>query len=761
MLTLPAIVSETAMKRGARLKHIVPIIIGIVVIAEVFYLWHDRHRADGEQVSLSDRDYAGSEGCRSCHGRQYSDWKESHHDLAMMEADARSVKGSFDTTFVSQGVTSRFFQRDGRYFVNTEGPDGAYHDYEVTHTFGVEPLQQYLMKFPDGRLQVLRTAWDTRENKWFDLYPDYEIASDEWLHWSRGGLNWNTMCADCHSTNVHKNFLEDEGSFNTTFTLMNVSCEACHGPAKKHVEIVSALDFDSTGYDPRVHLYLTSGLSSRDQVDQCARCHSRRAQVTEAYNHEGEFMDHYIPAVLSDDIYHADGQIRDEVYEYGSFLQSKMYRNNVKCSDCHNPHSLKLKGVGNGLCGQCHDPLKYDTRKHHFHAEETEGASCVNCHMPGRVYMGNDFRRDHSLRVPRPDLSVQYNTPNACNQCHTGESAEWAAAAVEEWYGPERKPHFSEVLTFASTRSVEAVAPLVTLAGDTSQPAIARATAVWYLGQMISPEATQAIIRSLENEDHLVRHTAVNALGEMPEAVRIRHLAPLLNDKIRTVRYAAASGLADISADGISNELRSGFENVMREYEMSFSTRADFAGGQIERAIFYQRRGQPELAEQAYLKAIDIDNRQNAARLNLAHLYNSQGRNSDAIALFRAVIKQEPEFGTAWYSLGLLYAEENAMNAAIVCLSRAAELEDNPRVFYNLAVAYQRTGQAQKAEDAYLRGLRKDAVNQDLIYALSVLYIQQEEIGKARPWVQKLNELNPENPRVREMIRIVSGGMAR
>lgn len=749
------------MKRGKRLKYIILIITGLVLIAEVFYLRYEWNRAESEPAKLSDHHYAGSESCRSCHGRQYNDWKESHHDLAMMAADAVSVKGDFDTTFFSQGVTSRFYRRDGRYFVNTEGPDAAYHDYEVTHTFGVEPLQQYLVKLRDGRLQALRTAWDTKENRWFDLYPDYEISSDEWLHWSRGGLNWNTMCADCHSTNVHKNFDEEKGSFNTTFTLMNVSCEACHGPAKKHMGIVSASDFDSAEYDPQIHLYLTSGLSSREQVDQCARCHSRRAQITEAYNHEGEFMDHYIPSVLSDDIYYPDGQIREEVYEYGSFLQSKMYQNNVKCSDCHNPHSLKLKGVGNNLCGQCHDPSIYNTRKHHFHQEDTEGASCVSCHMPGRIYMGNDFRRDHSLRVPRPDLSVKYNTPNACNQCHTGESAEWAAVAVEQWYGPDRKFHFSDVLTFASTRSEDAVAALVSLAGDTSHPAIARATAVWYLGQTVSPEATQAIIRSLENDDHLVRHTATNALGEMPETIRTQYLVPLLNDKVRALRYAAASGLADIPADRINRELQPDFGDIMREYEMSLSARADFSGGQMEKAIFYQRRGQYDLAEQAYMKAIDIDNRQNAARLNLAHLYNSQGRNREAITLFRTVIKQEPEFGTAWYSLGLLYAEENEINAAIVCLSKAAELEGNPRVFYNLAVAYQRTGQAQKAENAYLKGLQKDALNEDLIYALSVLYLQQEDISKARPWVQKLKELNPEDPRVLEMVRIVSGGMSR
>lgn len=733
-------------------------------MAETLYLLQESKNSSedtnaGASVAgkLSDDNYVGSGTCRTCHSQQYNDWKDSDHDLAMVKADAESVKGDFDTTFFSQGVTSKFYRKTNRYFVNTEGPDGAYHDYEVIYTFGVAPLQQYLVKFPDGKLQCLRTAWDTKEKKWFDLYPDYKITSDEWLHWSRGGLNWNTMCADCHSTNVKKNFNEANGSFNTTFTLTNVSCEACHGPAKKHVQRVSVEEFDSSAYDPQVHLFLTSGLSSREQVDQCARCHSRRSQITETYDHEGEFMDHYAPAVLRDDLYFPDGQIREEVYEYGSFLQSKMYRNNVKCSDCHNAHSLKLKAVGNNLCGQCHNPTVYDSRKHHFHAKDTEGASCVSCHMPGRIYMGNDFRRDHSLRVPRPDLSVKYKTPNACNQCHTEQSNEWAAAAVAEWYGPERKSHFSDILTLASTRSAEAVSPLVTLAGDSTQPAIARATAVWYLGQTISEETTQAIIKSLTNADHLVRYTAVNALSNLPEAVRKRYLVPLLNDSVRTVRYAAASGLADIPADQINRKDQPVFNYIMREYETSLGTRADFPDGQMEKAMFYQQRGQLELAEKSYLKAIAIDNRHNAARLNLAHLYNRLGRNQEAIGLFKIITKQEPEFGPAWYALGLLSAEENDMIEAIRYLAKAAELENDPRVLYNLAIAYQRIGLAPNAEATYLRGLQLDAVNQDLIYALSVFYIQQGNVSKARPWVRKLTELNPENPQFREIGRVVEG----
>lgn len=708
-------------------------------------------------VKLTDSDYAGTQTCASCHTQEYGLWKNSDHDLAMMEADTASVKGDFNTTFNSQGVTSRFFKKGNKFFVNTQGPDSAYHDYEVAFTFGITPLQQYLVKFPGGRLQCLRTAWDTQKNRWFDLYPDMKIQPDEWLHWSRGGLNWNTMCADCHSTNLHKNFNEQTNSFNTTFSIMDVSCEACHGPGKKHVELVSDPDFDSAEYNPAAsHLYQTTRQMPHDQVDQCARCHARRVQYTEAYNHEGKFMDHYVPELLRDDIYYADGQIMDEDYEYGSFLQSKMYKNNVKCANCHNPHSLKLKAVGNALCGQCHIPAKYDTPKHHFHEVETAGAQCINCHMPGRYYMGNDFRRDHSLRVPRPDLSVKYNVPNACNQCHTNKTAAWAAANVVKWYGPTRAPHFSDVLTLASTRTAESVEPLTRLAGDESQPAIARSTAIWYLDQIVPQESINAIAQLLKSNEELVRHAAVTALEDLPAEQKVQYITPLLTDNVRTVRLAAANALADVPQEKIIRSYQEAFERSMQEYQQALVWRADFPGGQFEKGVLLERTGKDELAKQAYIKALEMDDHLNMARWNLAYLYNRQGKNDEAIRLFKIIVEQEPNYGMAWYSLALLCAEVKDLDHAIEYLTKAAELERSPRVYYNLAIAYQQTNQPVKAEKAYLKGLSLNPQDYDLMNALSILYIQQKQFAKAKPYLEKLSTAFPGNNEIQQMMKMVS-----
>ena len=704
---------------------------------------------------LTDEDYAGTEACRSCHAREYNDWRNSHHDLAMMAADSLSVKANFNTTFISQGITNTFTKENGKYLVNTQGPDGAYHNYEVVYTFGVTPLQQYIVQFPNGRLQCLRTAWDTEKGRWFDLYPDMEILPDEWLHWSRGGLNWNTMCSDCHATNVHKNFSEETGSFNTTFSIINVSCEACHGPGRIHVK--TAMAAGDTKYNvSQAPLFQVPAQSAREQVDQCARCHARRVQYTEAYNHQGKFMDHYVPEILRDQLYFPDGQIMDEDYVYGSFVQSKMYNNNVACTDCHNPHNLKLKLAGNALCGQCHTPARYDSPEHHFHTPGAEPAQCVSCHMPGRYYMGNDFRRDHSFRVPRPDLSVLYNTPNACTQCHTDKSAQWAADAVTKWYGPDRASHFSATLALASTRTPEAVGPLLELAADTGQPAIARATAIWYLDEIVPQEAVNAIIQSLKSDDDIVRHTAVQALADLPAFDRAKYIAPLLNDTIRTIRLAAAEAMAGLSKDQLKPEYHESFERGTQEYMKSLTWRADFPGGQFEKAQYFERNGWYQKAEQAYLKVLEYDDRFNAARLNLAYLYNRQGKNDRAIPLLKKIIDQEPHYAGAYYSLGLLYAEEKDMNKAIEYLLRAVDIEGAPRMYYNLGVAYQQTAQPEKAEQAYLKGLSKDTNNYDLMYAISTLYIQQKEFSKARPYVKKLADAFPDNPQLKQMMNRIT-----
>jgi hypothetical protein len=196
------------------------------------------------------------------------------------------------------------------------------------------------------------------------------------------------------------------------------------------------------------------------EIEVCAACHARRQSLTSQSSAPGDrFLDNFVPALLRTGLYHADGQILDEVYVYGSFLQSRMHGAGVRCTDCHERHRLGILAEGNALCTRCHNPegtprfptLKpgqFDSPAHHFHRDGSDGAQCANCHMPARTYMGVDPRRDHSFRVPRPDLSARLGTPNACTLCHDDKTDAWATEQVRAWYpeGRSGRLHFSEVL---------------------------------------------------------------------------------------------------------------------------------------------------------------------------------------------------------------------------------------------------------------------------------------------------------------------------
>ncbi len=452
---------------------------------------------DGREPAAA---FVGAQACAGCHPQEHARWAESDHALAMQVASETTVLGDFaDRRFAHGRVSTTFFRRDGRFMVRTDGPDGKLDDFEIKYTFGVRPLQQYLVELPGGRLQALSIAWDARPReaggqRWFHLYPNETIDFRDELHWTRRQQNWNYMCADCHSTNVRKNYDAAAARYATTWSEINVACEACHGPGSRHVAWAGATRAGRT-YDEHDRKGLTvvlrerrgaqwaidaaSGTAKRSvprttavELDVCAQCHARRSQISSDYSPGRPFLDHYRPALLSAPLYWSDGQQRDEVYSWGSFLESRMHAAGVTCSDCHEPHGQKLRAPGNQVCAQCHAPAKYDAATHHFHRAGGRGAECAGCHMPSTRYMIVDPRHDHGLTVPRPDRSVAFGVPNACTRCHTDRKPDWAAAQVRTWYGrdPAGYQRFAEAFHAAETGAGVAAQQLAAIARDRLNP---------------------------------------------------------------------------------------------------------------------------------------------------------------------------------------------------------------------------------------------------------------------------------------------------
>ena len=700
---------------------------------------------------IPDSHFLGDDKCKECHQQEYKNWSGSHHDKAMQIADSTTVLANFNNVkFTRQGVTSRFFKKENNFYVNTEGPDGKYHDYKIVYTFGLTPLQQYIVQFPNGHYQCLRTAWDSVKNKWFDLYPDFKVVHSEWLHWSRGGLNWNNMCADCHSTNVRKNYEEQNHSYNTKYTIINVSCEACHGPGKQHVTDVNQLQENYTNS----HTFkMTANTPPKKLVDECARCHMRREQFSEFFNFEGTLLDHYYPQLIEENLYEPDGKILDEVYVYGSFLQSKMYQNDVTCTNCHNAHSLKLKFTDNKLCTQCHVPAVYDTPKHHFHPQNTKASKCINCHMTGKTYMGNDYRRDHSFRVPRPDLSLEFGTTNACTDCHKDKDNVWAAKSFKKLYGEVDSIHFSDKLAPGLARKPNAHEGLLDLVHNKKQPDIIRASAAKALENYNAFNFVKEYLELLKDDSALVRGASIDVLSNMNTKDYVNYFLPLLEDPKRSIRIKAFFALASLNEADVPQIYVDSYQKVKKEFFTHLKTNADFVGGQVKKALYYLNKNDLEKAIANYEKALVLDNINNQVRTNLANLYYQNKQYEKAAKAFKIIIKQEPKFGPTYYSLGLMYAEIENPKEAVYYLEKASELmPKNIRIYYNLGLLYNSNQQTIKAEKALKKGLKIDSNNESLLYALAFMYANTNQKVKAKKVLEKLVYLYPNNQQYKSFL---------
>ena len=697
--------------------------------------------------------FVGSNSCKSCHETEYNLWENSHHDQAMKIADSTSILANFnDVTFEHNNVKSHFYKKDGDYYVNTQGEDGEYADYKIIYTFGFTPLQQYIVQFPNGEYNCLLTAWDSVENKWYHLVPDLDIEHQEWINWSGGSQRWNTMCADCHSTNLHKNYDSETQIYDTTFSEINVSCEACHGPSSTHNSFYENQEKNPDESLTPPEMYMGSVVPPKELVNKCARCHSRRTQLTKYFDYEGEFDDHYYQQLIEAPHYELDGQILGEDYVYGSFIQSKMYSLGISCKDCHDVHSLKLKKDGNNLCLTCHVPATYDTPEHHFHEMNTEGAQCINCHMTGVTYMGNDFRRDHSFRIPRPDQSVEYGTPNACNRCHTDKSAEWASEFVVENYGPDRADHFSDHLLKGYYEDSNAWKVLFS---NSNYPAIARATALsQYANQPLSQQEIQELTAYLKDPEPIVRNEAIRALEIQNPQGATAIVKPLLNDSIRVVRISAARYL-NSSGELLPND--EAFKKATKEYLENLDTNSDFSQGLNQIAVYHQTKGDTEKAIENYKKAILEDDRSNTSRMNLALIYYEQGLIEKSEALYLKVTEQEPEFSYSFYMLGLLYNEIGETDKSLEYLRLATEKTPvNFNAFYNYIVMLQQQGKNEESLKVASEALKLSPYNERILYVQLTGQMNLNKLQEAYNTCLQLIQLAPQNENYQQILAQIS-----
>lgn len=705
--------------------------------------------------------------CKECHSEQFSDWLGSHHERAMDHATTETVLGDFnDATFSHFDEHWRFFQEDGAFKVGYRAGAGEEQIYAVEYTFGITPLQQYLVPFPGGRFQCVPVAWDVDKKQWYHLYPDEPMREGDPIHWTGRLQNWNYMCAECHSTNVQKGYDDTTNTFNTTYSEINVGCQACHGPGSVHNEWARAGQVpESAAYNSRGLVVDFKGGDGAYQVDQCARCHSRRSPARAEDSHDHPFLDNFQLSTLQEGLYFPDGQILDEVYVHGSFVQSRMYHAGVRCTDCHNPHTAAVLVPGNALCVRCHQDVKqerfptlkqglYDDKAHHFHEPGSAGAQCVNCHMADRTYMGIDDRRDHSFRIPRPDLSVALGTPDACTQCHREKDALWANEAVTGWYGErtdKEAAHFATIIAAGRRGDADAEGALAELAGDLAIPAIVRATALELLQRYGGATASAALLAGLKDPSPQARAQAVSGMDRLPVEARGEVLGPLVVDPMASVRIGAARLLT--GTPGLSETVQTDLAAAVEEYSALQRSTGDQPEAHLNMALLYSAAGDGAAAEAAYRKAIERDPQFIPARVNLASLLNGAGRNGDAEHLLLEAIGLAPEEGELHYSMGLLLAEMGRLDEAVVYMKQATELmPDRGRVFYNYGLLLQHAEKRSAAEAALLKALELSPQDGSVLQALVIFYSQEERWASAKPHAQALLALDPNNPQLQAWV---------
>ena len=715
--------------------------------------------------------FVGSERCAQCHEAETKQWKQSHHAKSMMLPSAESVLGDFNNKEVTfNDVTTRFTQNEQGYYINTQNEEKKQQTYKVEFTFGYTPLQQYLIDSGDGKLQAFDIAWDSRSaedggQRWFKLLPNEDTNTESPFHWTKQLQNWNSRCAECHSTNLNKGYNPVYRRYETTFSEVNVACESCHGGGNKHVNMVASGEYKKgTGIGFDTHLKQTRNFVFEDkksiavpkgehtaaQINACGGCHSRR-QVIGEINPANNYHDQYSLRLLDDPLYYADGQIQDEVFVLGSFMQSKMYKAGVTCTNCHNAHTGEVKAQDNSLCTQCHLPAKYDVEQHAHHKKDSLGALCVNCHMPATTYMEVDDRRDHSFSIPTPQHSDKLETPNACNRCHKAQSSEWSAKTIESW-GKETTDYFGLINAKARKADVLALRPMTAYIDDERHSDIRRAALLSLTSGVPSRLTAETIVKQLSSDSELVRRAAVEASGFIPLQQRWTLLKPLVKDPSASVRYAVANQLAGY-AQHVEGEDYIALSALFREYEQQLLISQDMPGGQASMAVYALAQGDIDGALSAINKALEIEPDFAPALLNLADIHRSMGDEVKAKEALERGINVAPDSGALQHSYGLYWVRQKNMAESLTYLKAATEQEDRTaRYFYVYAVALENTGNLKEAI-LTLQQANDEWPNQYELLITLVMYLEQDgRENESLLYLSKLSAIAPNDPEVKRRI---------
>lgn len=691
--------------------------------------------------------------CTFCHQKSQHDWQESDHAKSMAIAQSSSILGDFNRKFIEHyGQKASFFIDDDKYQV-TISYDEKVDTYPIKYTFGFFPLQHYLVETETGKLQVLPFAWDSREKsqggqRWYHNYSHEEIRPEDRLHWRQPLQNWNGMCADCHSDGLVRNYDAGENTFDSQYDNINVGCLSCHGNMSTHASEAKKSDSsaDASLLNHPIGQWLRSigdktahwQGDKRDNtfMDGCFACHSLRSPLTDGFKANIPFLDQFTPQLPTAPNYHADGQIKEEVYVYGSFLQSKMFAEGVNCLDCHDKHTMKLKIEGNGLCLQCHGVDVYDVKSHHQHEDNSTGAQCVNCHMPENRYMGVDDRRDHSFKIPRPDLSLSFDTPNACTKCHEDKNNQWANDKLKSWYGkPQPILASKHLLMLLNSGQPISLPQHLSILSDEKLDVISRASAIQLLSFSTQTLTINKLAPYLSHKEPLLRLNAATVATTLPPSDKVKYLTPLLKDKYKAVRVSAARSL-------LTNEIyladQNAFDKAFKELIHATNVNSWRGEGMANKSVLEREMNKLIEAEKSLKKALEIEPYFEAAYINIAGIYRAQQKPFQTNSVLSKGIRNNPKSADLHYSYGLYFVRQKQLTKAITFFVKAmALMPDNSHYAYTYILALDGAEKSHQALDE-LKALIANYQNKDQLKELGLYLSQKLQRRPDYDWFIKL-----------------------
>ena len=700
--------------------------------------------------------YGQSPTCKSCHEEAFSNWGKSHHALAERPMDTNLDRGAFIPTRKLQHGTQSSEARatNGVFQIVTAGLDGKVQPFVPDRVIGVDPLLQYLIPAPGGRWQTAEMTYDPHKQEWFNVFGDEDRKPGEWGHWTGRGMNWNNMCAVCHNTRVRRNYDEATDSYRTTMAEMGVGCEACHGPMADH-NAWQAKNPNKSG-DPTVHK-----IARQEMFSACGQCHARRSELTGDFKPGDNFFDHHQLTIPDEtDIFYPDGQIRDEDYEFTAFLGSKMHAAGVRCVDCHEPHSMKLRVPGNLMCMSCHGNVmtngapRIDPETHSFHKPKNSptpaehkaaalrgsGDDCVHCHMPVTTYMQRHPRHDHGFTIPDPRLTKELGIPNACNRCHTNQTADWSLEAINKWYGPRTNELMrTRATAVAKARVGDATAvPTLVKMVESDTNAFWRAVAANQLKRWPdSPGVSSALLKAVTDTNDLLRAMAVRGLEPLVSSGNATVLAALnarLADPVRAVRTEAAWAL-NHTLD--TNSLAG--QDLLAQLHFN----ADQPSGAMQLGVFHLNRGHLPAALQYFRRAVGWDT--NSAPLHHAYALalSMDGKTTEAVESLKSACRLAPRDAEYRYKLALALNEVGQLDAARAALEETVKLDPQfARAWYNLGLAHAAQNRPEDALEALLHAETLDPRSAQIPYARATILARLGRVEEARTAVSRALELD-------------------